>query len=144
MWTTELTLKLIEDLQINDCLWDVTSVNYRNRDKRAKTICELAQKYDVASSEIDKKIHTLKSQFRREHKKLVEARKSGASPKKCAWFGYDHLLFLLPANESRGSRSTDEEKVSNKSYNSMYFKLCTKKRKLIKIVDSNHFILPRH
>lgn len=113
MWTTELTLKLIEDLQINVCLWDVTSVDYRNHEKRAKTICELAQKYDVVSSEIEKKIHTLKSQFTREHKKLVEARKSDASPKKCAWFGYEHLLFLLPANESRGSRSTDEEKEQN-------------------------------
>lgn len=51
----------------------------------------------------------MKSQFRREHKKLEESRKSGASPKKCSWFGYEPLMFLLPANPSRGSRSTDVE-----------------------------------
>lgn len=113
MWTTQKTLDLIEELHINICLWDVTSLDYRNRDKRAKALSELSQKFEVSVLEIDKKIHTLKSQFRREHKKLDEARKSGASPKKCSWFGYEHLLFLLPAQESRGSRSTDQEKVSD-------------------------------
>jgi len=56
-----------------------------------------------------KKNHNLKSQFRRENKKPKESKKSGVSPSKCSWFGYQPLLFLLQGTESRGSRNTDCE-----------------------------------
>lgn len=109
MWSTDTALKLIEDLQRNPCLWDVTAIDYRNRDKWASVLTELAEKYKSSVAEVEKKLHTLKSQFWCEHKKLDAARKSGASPKKCSWFGYEPIMFLLPAQESRGSSSTDAE-----------------------------------
>ena len=56
---------------------------------------------------MENKIHNLKCQFRQEHKKLIDLKKSGSSPKKCNSFGYELLVFLLPSNISRGSRNTD-------------------------------------
>ena len=44
---------------------------------------ELAIKYGVSDPEMEKKIHNLKSQFRREHKKLKESKKVGF-PLQCA------------------------------------------------------------
>jgi hypothetical protein len=45
-------------------------------------MASLALKYSVTVEELDKKLHTLKSQFRRERKKLTVANKSRTSPKK--------------------------------------------------------------
>lgn len=55
MWTTEVTLKLIEDLQINNCLWDITHIQYRNRDKRGQALKSLSEKFDVSIVELEKK-----------------------------------------------------------------------------------------
>lgn len=85
----------------------------------------LAQKYQMANHDMEKKIHNLKSQFRREHKKLTESKKSGSSPKKSSWFGYHPLLFLLQGMESRGSRDTDcdegEERQTLNEVSKFYF-----------------------
>jgi hypothetical protein len=97
MFSVETTLQLIEDFQAMSCLWDVASMDYKNRNKRRDAMHELAIKYGVSDPEMEKKIHNLKSQFRREHKKLKESKKSGSSSSKCNWFGYQPLLFLLQA-----------------------------------------------
>lgn len=60
MWTTDSTIQLIEDLQMRRCLWDVSASEYKDREKKAEAVAELAQKYNVTTSEMDKKIHTLK------------------------------------------------------------------------------------
>lgn len=109
MWTTDVTLKLIGDIYATPCLWDVSIRDYRNRDKRRAALEELAHKYKVSASELEKKIHTLKSQFRREHKKLTESEKCVTSPPRSIWIGYEPLIFLLSATKSRGSRSSDSE-----------------------------------
>lgn len=108
LWSSAQTLNFIEDLHSNRCLWDPSFAEYRNREIKNKCLLSLATKYQVSSPEIEKKIHTLKGQFRREHRKM-KSLQSGTSPQKCNWFGYEPLLFLTPVVESRGSRNTDEE-----------------------------------
>lgn len=116
MWPTEKVLRFIEDFHAASCLWEVTNPEYKNRIKKKIVIEELAKKYEVSVSDVEKKIHNLKTAFHREHKKINQAKKSGASPVKNAWFAYDHLLFLLQGSESRGSRSTDcDEERNNES-----------------------------
>lgn len=127
MWSNEKVLKLIEDYHASFCLWDVTSPDYKNRVKRRAALDSLAAKHIVSVEEIEKKIHNLKTSFNRERKKLNPT--SGSSPKKSLWFAYEYLLFLLPANESKGSRNTDlddaqsgnkEDEVS-KNYSFKFF-----------------------
>ena len=64
MFSVETTLKLIEDFQARLCLWDVASLDYKNRNKRQDAMHELAIKYGVSDLEMGKKNHNLKSQFR--------------------------------------------------------------------------------
>jgi hypothetical protein len=45
MFSVETTLKLIEDFQARSCLWDVASLDYKNRNKRRDAMHELAIKY---------------------------------------------------------------------------------------------------
>lgn len=97
----------MEDLHSTPCLWEVRCVDYKNRNKKVDAYEMHANKYKISVSDIEKKIQMLKNQFRREHKKLLDSERSGASPKQVNWFGYERLLFLLQGYESRGSRSTD-------------------------------------
>lgn len=119
----ETTLKIIEDFHTLPCLWDAKSTQYKNRDKRREAMESLAKKYTMSIHEMEKKLHNIKSQFRREHKKLItESKKSGSSPKKSNWFGYQPLMFLLQGMESRGSRSTDgDESQTSNQVSTFYF-----------------------
>ena len=123
MWSTEKTLQLIELLHSSPVLWDVTSEDYKNRMKKMDALREIATTFSVSEIDTEKKIKSLKVQFRREHLKLTSLKRSGTSPKKCAWFGYEPLLFLLQGQESRGSRSTDtpEREVSLCYYYYYYY-----------------------
>ena len=47
MWTTETTLKLIEDLHSNVCLWDMECIDYKNKNNRRETLDHLAKKFEV-------------------------------------------------------------------------------------------------
>lgn len=109
MWSSEKTLLLIEDFHSSRCLWDVTSEDYKNRNKKRLTLEDIGKKYETSASDVEKKIHNLKTQFYREHRKTKELKKSGSSPFKSGWFAYQHLLFLLQGIEPRGSLNTDSD-----------------------------------
>jgi len=67
----EITLKIVEDFQALSCLWDVTSEEYKNRNKRSDAMMkDLAKKYQMPHHETEKKIRNLKSQFRREREQI--------------------------------------------------------------------------
>jgi hypothetical protein len=55
MFSVETTLKLIDDFQARSCLWDVASLDYKNRNKRRDAMHELALKYGVSDPEMEKK-----------------------------------------------------------------------------------------
>ena len=102
MWPNDKVLKFIEDYQACSCLWEDyknpdCKTDYKNSVKRKSAIESLAAKYEVSVTDIEKKIHNLKTSFSRERKKSNPA--SGSAPRKSSWFAYDYLLFLLPATE---------------------------------------------
>lgn len=108
-WKVQETMSLIEDLHQLPILWDASLKEYKDRNKKCDVYTELGKKYKTAPAEVEKKIQSLKTQFRREHAKLIKVKASGASPKKASWFGYEALLFLLQGGAiSRGSRCTDK------------------------------------
>lgn len=69
MWNTESTLKLIESFHALPCLWDIQTKEYKNRNKKTDAYTTLAEEFNVTATEIEKKLHALKVQFRREHKR---------------------------------------------------------------------------
>jgi Alcohol dehydrogenase transcription factor Myb/SANT-like. len=78
MWKRENTLTLIEDLHSFPCLWDV-------KQRSTKTVTRKVMHMILwlkAAVEIEKKIQVLKTHFHREHKELVDSKRSGVSPKK--------------------------------------------------------------
>jgi hypothetical protein len=63
--------------------------------------------------EVNKKIKSLKTQFRREHQNKIARERSGAGVTSLEkeWFGYNSLSFLIENNVSVGSRSSIEVSV---------------------------------
>jgi hypothetical protein len=55
MFSVETTLQLIEDFEIMSCLWDVASMDYKNRNKRRDAMHKLAIKYSVSDPEMGEK-----------------------------------------------------------------------------------------
>ncbi|XP_055591253.1 uncharacterized protein LOC129743292 [Uranotaenia lowii] len=105
MWSSEKVLRFIEDYQSMPCLWDVKNKDYKNRIKRKLARESLAVKFNESVSEIEKKIHNLKTSYNRERKKTCTA--SGSSPKESSWFAFKYLQFLQPAIEPKKTRNTD-------------------------------------
>ncbi|XP_073997572.1 uncharacterized protein isoform X2 [Rhodnius prolixus] len=90
VWTPEQTLKLIEELKWLPGLWENVGY-YKSKTKCQDALQELADKFNVEAREMEKRLHGLKSQFYREHKKISDPKMKG---KQCIWFGYEPLLYL--------------------------------------------------
>lgn len=94
-------------LRAAPCLWDKSCRDFKNKDKKKEEMQRLADEYKLSYSDMEKKIHGLKTQFRREYKKLRELQRSGSSSEKCGWFGFQPLLFLL-RGKARGVGSSGD------------------------------------
>ncbi|CAH1396344.1 unnamed protein product [Nezara viridula] len=95
MWSTENTLRLIDVFHNTPCLWNVLSDDYRDREKKKRCWNIIAQQFGVPVTDVEKKIHNLKTQFYREHKRVTKDRKNRGYPQTVSnWFAYKHLMFL--------------------------------------------------
>lgn len=115
IWHREDVVHLIELYKDNVCLWQVKHYSYKNRNARDAALrkildCLKKQMPDVTSSDIKKKkLHTLRSQYRREMKLVKESSKSGAGAEeiyKPKLWCFDAFGFLYDGEEIRESIST--------------------------------------
>lgn len=101
-WDHNLVIKLIEMYEQETVLWNVSMSSHKNSNSRLDAIHNIATTLNKSDIEVEKKLHTLKSQFLREKAKITKSKKSGAGttdvyvPK---WKYYQLLLFLSPSAE---------------------------------------------
>ena len=77
VWTRPVVEKLIELYRYHECLWRITSKNYKNRNMREKALRDIEKEIGKMKPEIDYeaiklKIQTIRNKHRRE-KNLVLA-----------------------------------------------------------------------
>ncbi|XP_050548015.1 uncharacterized protein LOC126909621 [Daktulosphaira vitifoliae] len=108
------------------CLWDIRCKDYSNRDKKKDAYSELLVVYklikpDASIDDVKKKINTLRSNFRKELKKIHESKRSGAGAddiyQPSSWL-FEELAFLADLEKPVDSTSsinddTNNEKVPN-------------------------------
>lgn len=96
------------------CLWKVKSDEYSDRDMRNKCFQQLGnmcREIEPAASKefVQKKINSYRTTFRKEHKKVIDSKKSGTGTddlyKPSLWY-YDILLPTVDHAVPRRSRST--------------------------------------
>ncbi|GAB6030502.1 hypothetical protein CHUAL_007364 [Chamberlinius hualienensis] len=109
MWSTEATVQLIELLESKPILWNVKCEEYRDKEKKADAIKDIANNLSKEVYDVEKKIRSLRVQFNREHQKLVAIQeKGGLTNKRILWFGYNLMKFLVEGSRSRRSRTTTD------------------------------------
>lgn len=123
-WTKAATLQLIDLIKQHPSLWQVHNKNYKNKTVRSASLNAVvkelmdAMKCVITAADIMKKLHTLRSQYRREMKEVKASQKSGAGtddlyvPK--LWC-FDALTFLCDGDTPRDSTSNLDELVSQVS-----------------------------
>lgn len=96
------------------CLWQVKSEDYMNRQKKDLAYEKLLQKYrerytDATKEDVKKKFNALRTNFRKELKKVRDSNKSGAGTddlyESSLWY-FDAMQFLEDTETPRNSRST--------------------------------------
>lgn len=87
------TLKLVQLYGENECLWDIKSQNYRNKEMRATALQNIAQQMQIEGltpNEIKNKIKAIRATYYLEIDKVQKSSRSGASGNvyvpKVKWF----------------------------------------------------------
>ena len=109
-WDRRSVLVLIEAYKCNACLWDYKHPSYKDRhfkEMAYKYVHSELQKVDdsLTMDEIKKKIHCLRTQFRREMRLKSRADDSGIFANKRTLWCYDKLEFLKEAFNSWDGQS---------------------------------------
>ena len=97
-WTNARIIELINAMKNCPVMWDINSDDYKDKVFKNEELRRLAREFNSTEFEINRKIKSLKTQFTREHKKIMVMQVLGKSIPRSKWFGYEHLKFLLQCN----------------------------------------------
>ncbi|GLH16714.1 Uncharacterized protein GBIM_20982 [Gryllus bimaculatus] len=114
-WSKENVRKLIELLELRECLWRKSHAFYKDKVKRNAALSEMSDQLARTPKEIENKIHNLRCQYRNEVKK-ERTRKSGAGMKEdytSKWEFFKSLNFLYEGGETE--RESEFDSMSNTS-----------------------------
>ncbi|XP_047997488.1 uncharacterized protein LOC125235097 [Leguminivora glycinivorella] len=123
VWSTEAVIGFIRIFRQNTSLWKVKSKEYSNRHIKNMAYDELVnycKQIGFASANRDfvtKKIQNLRGAFRKELKKLTEARKTGGSElvvKPSLWY-FDLLYFTKDQEDDNKEEEAEPPERSDKS-----------------------------
>lgn len=109
----EFIVEFIEVYRGLPALWDVKCKDYTNRAKKGEQYDVLIEKYrekypDAEKQEVVKKINSLRTNFRKELKRIRDAEKSGAGAEDVEptlWY-FDEMKFLVTQETPTASIST--------------------------------------
>nr|CAI5827143.1 unnamed protein product [Callosobruchus analis] len=110
-------LKLVQLYRDNECLWDLKSQNYRNKEMRATALQNIAQEMNLEEfgpTDVKNKIKNLRATYYLELDKIKKSSKSGADGNvytpKVKWF---EEMDAFIRNVSIQRKTTDNSDTSN-------------------------------
>lgn len=116
VWGNDTVLSLLELYESCVLLWDTSRSDYRNKIKKNDAWEDIAKTLELPRKEIETKVHTLRSQFVRERKKVKSSKTTGSGReevKSSAWFAYVAMIFLLKEATTSGSLDALDTNVSH-------------------------------
>ncbi|XP_063538691.1 uncharacterized protein LOC134747944 [Cydia strobilella] len=120
-YTNELVLQLVQAYKNHELLWDPSNPDFKNRTKKNDAWDDIANAVNIPRRDVESKIHTLRSQFAREKKKIAQLRKNGNDLKNAPWFAYEPMKFLLKGDtETDGSDSSEMRNSHNDELSEPY------------------------
>lgn len=80
-WSSETTLKFVQEYKTHECLWDFKSAAYKDKNVRDAAYLKLVEAMnlpDFGVPEVKNKIKNLRSTYNQEKKKVEDSKKSGS------------------------------------------------------------------
>lgn len=106
-WTHEEIVKLISEVEVRPCIWNVASKDYKNRFLRdtawQNISTEMSNKFPV--EELLSKWQNLRTQFRNAAANIKHTKSVQAASNKPHWKYYSQMLFVGAAEEHQTVRS---------------------------------------
>ena len=112
----QFLLECIEVYRKHPVLWNIKSTDYSNRRMKEEAygvlVTKFKEKYPTwGKDEVKKKMNSLRTNFRKELKKVMDSKKSGAGSEDVyeptLWY-YNALLFLIDQEQPSASRHSIE------------------------------------
>lgn len=94
-WSPDEILELIDLIKERPCLWNVNSTEYRDKTKKEIALNYLADKFNVTNEHVKTKIHTLRTQYTHERKKIKKRESETGHPCTALWQYYNNLNFMF-------------------------------------------------
>ena len=97
-WNKDQTIALIQQYEKFPELWNVTLLEYRNKELKISKIKEIAENLGISEKEITRKWHNLRSQMCAEARKLKKKKSGSGAEEVCFksnWEFYDALQFMV-------------------------------------------------
>ncbi|XP_059046765.1 uncharacterized protein LOC131842239 [Achroia grisella] len=149
-WNKRNTTLLIEYFKEKRELWDSKCDDYRDRGKKHDAWIDLAKKFDIDKSIVERKVRNLIGQFQRELRKSVPGREADEINSK--WFGFQLLLFLKDKYKDCSSdksgileehisieQETEADEEYDESLCEKYNKTSLRKRRLNRSIDLQEY-----
>lgn len=137
-WDSENTIKFVQEYKSHECLWNIKSSTYKNRNMRDAAISKIIEVMQIpgfGAPEVKNKIKNLRSTFAQERRKIELSKKSGT--------GTDNIYIpnikWYKELESIYNYS-DEKRTTLDNVSTLYLLLIN----FYSVYSIYHFILPRH
>jgi hypothetical protein len=120
-FTEDKNCKLLELYNEYECLWNLGTVNYRNRNKRQGAEEEIVQRFGKVGfgvNELKQKIKNLRCTYNQECAKIMKSKKSGSGSAEVyvpniKWFPImDNIV-----KSAKGNKKTDDSLASKHCFN---------------------------
>ena len=111
----ETVFKLLELFEKKRILWDCSIKDYKNKIKKIDAWEEISKALAIPKTDVESRMHILRSQFARERKKMLSTKTTGAGTAditKSKWKFYEELIFIQSTTTRGGGADTLNKTVS--------------------------------
>lgn len=94
IWENSTIVKLIKMYESYPELWDHMHEEFKNRPRKREILNQIAIQFNTSIYEVNRKLNSLMTQYRRERNIFKKSQESGAEETKMPWWAYKHFEFL--------------------------------------------------
>lgn len=100
-WSKDKTLKLVELLQVNACLWNSSlSDTRRDKQKRKEELRAISDILGISVADITKKIQHLRTQYNRESARETRVNAEDPNDRYVSnWYAFEYLHFMKDSSK---------------------------------------------
>lgn len=121
-WSREETLGLIDLIEKHPEIWDVSRLEYRDRNTKQRALVEISLTLNIPQEEVTRKWHNLRCQMNTEIRKIKRSIENGEYEYNVHWEYFDKMKFMSN-NGSQHSTMTTLDYSNSSSMEPKFFEV---------------------